>query len=71
MKIQYIPWRHMSPMLCAMDDVPVVELEEVDAVLKEAVWAAELAKSWTGEEDEQRRLQDFLASQVVTEWRKR
>jgi hypothetical protein len=53
--------------------VPVVRLPEVDTVIAEAVWAMEyvIAVQRLSSHPDYQRAQAFLASQVVTEWRKR
>ena len=58
------------------NDVPVVRLAEVDALIAEAVWAMEYVQETElcfteGRSKDAKRAQAFLAIDIVAQWRKR
>ena len=59
------------------DAVPVVRLEQVDELIREAVWAMEMVREaqeiWSDRvaKAHVQRCDAFLASPLVAEWRKR
>jgi len=84
MKIEYVMAAHIHDDVGLVEPhavraVPVVRLEQVDALIGEAVWAMEVVSNsiyqrmmWHAPKDpDYQRAQAFLASRDVAEWRER